>query len=261
VRVSRRFSPQIEALAKEWCENPIASNNWITTGRRPGGESQTFEVRRPDGLLAVAKPGPGVNQSQARQAHEKIVSDLAYLLDIPLPPVALLKIAPFNVETPYWVSLSVRCFPRAVELAVARAAMNPAQLEYFDNFASMAWAFDTWIGNHDRHDGNCIIEDSVDENSWSGAVLIDHGHTLSYSWKSTDPVNIFAPRFMGNRRRKEMAMVKAERIACLPDSDIYGIVNRLPDDVIDPLKKKIISSELIRRKPELVGFLNRQYYS
>lgn len=255
MRINRNFPADVQEIQKQWMGTAVDTDKWTPTGRTLGGVTQTFLVSRHDGLLAVAKPGVG-GIAEHPQAQEKIASDLAHLLDIPIPPVALTKMQAPGSPTEYWVALSAYCFPQCVTYGAAKTALSATQQEYIDRLASVALAFDTWIGNSDRHTGNCVVHDHT-ENGWMGGALIDHGRTLSYTWRKT-PEAFFLPAFIGSRKHKDLILGKAEQIQGLSDSAIRGIIERIPDEVLAAGQKHLVITELIRRKAPLRDFLLKE---
>lgn len=85
----RGFSAELELLADVWSTSAITTDTWNPTGKRWGTSSQPFEVANQNNIRGVAKPGAAINDRCLRAAHEKIVSDLAYVLGLPIPPVVL----------------------------------------------------------------------------------------------------------------------------------------------------------------------------
>ena len=85
----RKFAAEIETVATAWRSPATTALPWSVRGRpgEEGGSAQGYFVEY-EALLGFAKPSvsPGLVPVAAQ---EKIVSDLAYDLGLPVPPVLL----------------------------------------------------------------------------------------------------------------------------------------------------------------------------
>jgi hypothetical protein len=123
----RGFSAELESLATQWSATAVATDVWKPNGRTFGGESQTIGVT--NGLRNdVAKPGRALQNDQAKicyAAHEKIVSDLAFHLKLPVPPVVLWERSDATKAQWRWCSISAWAFPGARKFSEVGAAIPP----------------------------------------------------------------------------------------------------------------------------------------
>jgi hypothetical protein len=126
-RDHRGFPPEIETLASAWSAIAVTQEAWKPNGRTFGGESQTIGVTN-GARNDVAKPGRILLNDQTRicyAAHEKIVSDLAFHLRLPVPPVVLWERADANATQWRWCSISAWAFPGARKFSELGANIPP----------------------------------------------------------------------------------------------------------------------------------------
>jgi len=97
----RRFQPEVETVADAWRKEMLTSLAWSSPGNpgEAGGQAQGFFVKC-GALTGFAKPSKQPNEpadGPPRAVHEKIASDLAFDLGLPVPPVVLWR---RNLSTP-----------------------------------------------------------------------------------------------------------------------------------------------------------------
>ncbi len=176
----RSFSAELELLADVWSTSIMTTDTWNLTGKKWATNSQPVEVSNQNNIRGVAKPGALINDRCLRAAHEKIVSDLAYVLGLPIPPVVLWDRGEGHVGARH-AAISAWAFPRANEWPVARPRLNPAQIEKAKQIAGAMRAFDTWIAASDRKGDHVLVSDDGIEDTISLAQ-IDYAFALSYEW-------------------------------------------------------------------------------
>ena len=242
----RGFSSELERLAAEWVKKSLTTDAWKPNGSRFGGESQTIGVTngtRND----VAKPGRqlhGGNKGICYAAHEKIVSDLAYHLCLPVPPVVLWDRADATVSEHRWCSISGWAFPGARKLA--EVVTVPDQHRGRAGLALSAMvAFDTWVGVEDRNDGNLLVD--ADYKSAQPVACVDYAWSLSKNWtKGNYPrvvVDAYTARFGGLSVLDQREM--ANRIHDLEKAKIEATLTGIPHEFLSEEKMEIILKGLL----------------
>jgi hypothetical protein len=91
--IIRCFQTDVETVADAWRLETLTSLAWSSPGNpgEAGGQAQGFFVKC-GGLTGFAKPSKQANEppdAPPRAAHEKIASDLAFDLRLPVPPVVM----------------------------------------------------------------------------------------------------------------------------------------------------------------------------
>ena len=207
----------------------------------------------------MAKPGAVLNDRCLRAAHEKIVSDLAFALGLPVPPVVLWDrgeggeghVRDRNC------AISAVAFAKFVEWPTALPTLTYAQKEMARYSAGAMRAFDTWIAASDRKDSHVLVEDDGDSSKLSLAQ-IDYAFALSYELGIGPGGRAAEPRqaFPGNVSFDPAASVRvADAILSLEERFIVDIVNRIPAGYFIGDGRNIIISALISRRPQLRSWL------
>lgn len=146
----RRFPDDVEALATEWRGSVVSSDDWIVAGTPGATASGAYFVRSGD-LFGIAKPHEAdlMTSGKPQAALEKIAADLAFDLQLPVPPAVLWRRPDGGGRVERNVSISVRAFERATPWSVARKAAR-AQLNRWEKdlvaAASAMVPFDTLAG-------------------------------------------------------------------------------------------------------------------
>lgn len=253
----RNFSPELELLADVWSTSAITTDTWNPTGKKWGTNSQPFEVTSQNNVRGVAKPGALINDRCLRAAHEKIVSDLAYILGLPVPPVTLWDRGQGHVGDRY-TAISAWAFVKANEWQIVRPRLTAAQIEAAKRIAGAMRAFDTWIAASDRKGDHVLVSDDGLQDSMSVAQ-IDYAFALSYEWcgivgAQANP----RPAFPDGVGFDPVACDEmAKSIENLEELRIIEIINRVPVEYFSAVAnaKDVISSHLVRRRGELKGWL------
>jgi hypothetical protein len=253
-----------DPVAKEW-RNKVTTTDksWEPTDEeRPKGEAQGFFVRSGT-LRAFLKPSrcdPPYTKCP-RAAHEKIASDLAHDLSLPIPPVLLIdgKACGGN-ESAAALSLvmfpefhkwsSVMDHPRASP--IAHSVLRSSSTDW-----SGILAFDTWVTNTDRsNENNLLLGTSADVNQDSTRPFFcDYAFSMiQATWPEGSWKTIAAPPFLPVLTQfvDTTALSNAiERIATLTDANIQTIVARIPSTHLSDEHKALIIEGLCFRKTKL----------
>jgi hypothetical protein len=252
----RRFSKEIEALASIWSNSVMTTDTWRASGRTWNTNSRPLEVVNQNNLRGVAKPGATITDRCLRAAHEKIVSDLAYLLGLPVPPVILWDRGEAHVGDRN-CAISAIAFTKDAEWQSAFPTLTPQQKEWAKCCAGAMRAFDTWIAASDRKGSHVLVEDDGDHSKLALAQ-IDYAFALSYELgigpgaKGADPRQAF-PDQVGFDATAGSQVVEA--ILSLEDRQIAHIVNRVPAEYFGGDARNIIISALLSRRLELKSWL------
>ncbi len=255
----RGFPADTEALAAQWTTVAVTEEAWKPNGRTFGGESQTIGVTngtRND----VAKPGRILQNDQARicyAAHEKIVSDLAFYLRLPVPPVVLWERADATAAQWRWCSISAWAFPGARKFSELSGNIPPEHHGRAQQSLSAMVAFDLWVGVEDRNNDNLVIDG--DYKSDQPTAHIDYSWSLSKNWaKGAYPrtiINSYAAPFGGILRDAQEAM--ANQIASFDKGTLETIVSRIPEGFLPKGRAELIIEGLILGQGtihQLLGF-------
>jgi hypothetical protein len=251
----RNFAPEVDQLAGVWSTAAITSDQWVPTGRKWGTNSQPFEVRNQNNLRGVAKPGDGAPSDKClRAAHEKIVSDLAYTLRLPVPPVTLWDRG--DGVAFRWCAVSAWAFQQPIEWHIQLPKLTPEQIKLAGSAAGAMRAFDTWVGAQDRKNDHVLVSDDADKTTVKLAY-IDYAFSLSYEWMGVagaagEPRAAF-PTGIGIDQAAITATVAA--IEALPEPLIAEIVNRVPAGCFIDNARDVIMANLITRRGNLRGWL------
>lgn len=270
-RSVRGFSGAVEAIARHWREHAVSPDDWRATTGKTGeaeGEAQGYFVTSGP-LNAYAKPSaidPGPN-APPRAAHEKIASDLAFDLGLPLPPAILhsWKGKPAAGNQPF-VVLSLIPFLAAHKWRVVRAIPD-VELQLRQQLIGAASAivpFDTWLDNRDRpNDGNLLVS-QADANPPGSlvAAYIDYAYCMTHGWRQGDykvmtPVAIYP--IDASAADKTIMDDVIKRIEELPDENIRKVVNRIPSDFLSESDRTHVVDGLLYRRQLLRNVLKPAY--
>jgi len=154
----RRFSAEIEALARAWSTSAVSTDTWTPTGKSWGSNSNPIMVVNQNSLQGVAKPGSPRPDKVLRAANEKICSDLAYMLNLPIPPVTLWDRGNGFVGERY-CAISAWAFAQCIEWPAAKPKLSAAQIDQAKHIAGAMKVFDTWTASSDRNDAHVLVAD------------------------------------------------------------------------------------------------------
>jgi hypothetical protein len=241
----RRFAAAEVDLAKDWSQHARTADSW-TLGAPIGlGESGSLHVTRHDGLKGIAKPAFQKGPEVPRAAHEKIASDLAYALEIPVPPVALW-------ETPEGdlFAISARAFKQPLTWDQAKPLLTP---EFQKNAAPVLAAglvFHSWIGDtdHGGNGGNVLI-DAASTPDLPGVAFIDHAFSMSHGWTAVSPVVALSSYYcaISDLPRDAIADV-VRRVQSLQKDAISEVIWRIPAIYLPESRAKLIEECLQTRR-------------
>ena len=256
----RSFKPEIEQIAKEWRNTVVTTDAWLVQHIvHQYSEAQAMFVRN-GAISGYGKPGrnqPPVSQ-HCRAAHEKIASDLAFELGLPIPPTILWDRTPHPPGCERYCSISVVPFtnPNSWRQIAVQTPLVNRLLKAIAPVASAMAAFDTWIGNLDRANaGNLLVTEDVSENPAIVRVAyIDYANSLSHGWPddlqgaTVRPVRHYPNGIICDEKLLDEVLAGIE---ALGDNVIKEIISRVPAVFIPDEKRRIIETALIGRKSKL----------
>lgn len=263
----RDFPEATEKTARLWRDIVVSSEDWRVERDIGIGESQPFFVSCGP-VSGVGKPGRKdvAGQEAYRAANEKIASDLAFDLQLPVPPVVLWR----RLDGPRAGKEALTCisaFP-FTPLFSWRSVTGDQQLladftSYLIPFASAMAAFDTWVDNRDRpNDGNLVVQgDRLDPGRFR-AAYIDYSYCLAHSWGENEEwskptaVRCYPDVVSPALDRMEESIINIQSLA--PDR-IREIVDRIPEDFLRSSLKGNVAGGLLHRQKYLRDYLRVQY--
>jgi len=251
----RSFSKELEALADVWSTSATTSDSWTPTGRKWATNSKPFEVQNQNNVRGVAKPGEIINDRCLRAAHEKIVSDLGFVLRLPIPPVTLWDRGE-NFVGDRRCAVSAWAFPKAVEWQHIATQLTAQQIEIAKRGAGAMRAFDTWLAASDRKNDHVLVHDDGDAMKLELAH-IDYAFALSYEWTGVcapqpDPRPAFPTGIDFDR---SACLEMAALIEKIEESRIVEIVNRIPQGYFPDGVREVIIKQLLGRRGTLRTWL------
>lgn len=246
----RKFAAREQALAIEWGAEVLTGRIWTLGARVGAGESGSFWISRDDGVRAIAKPA-FQNGDVPRAAHERIASELARLLDLPVPSVQLW----FDPHSGEKYALSA--FPFAEPITWREAGrLGILSATYRSNALPILAAgnvFHTWINDcdHAGHDENLLVDARAGEDAPSIA-FIDHAFSLSMNWHVDTPCIQISPYYapVDELPLGEIERV-IQRIVALPSHLIARVVAQVPEAYLPAAKASTIRDCLEMRKQQL----------
>lgn len=231
-----RFGSSASELREFWRAQVIDTQTWLPLDTNPSPiDARFIEVANINGHIAIAKPAIVTNPwigTLHQGANEKIASDLAALLSICVPPVALVRsLEPWGNSV-----LSAFAFDQLVTW------QERCELELFDGLAAaaieqfaQAMVFHTWIfdTDHGLHSGkNVVVQLPSDEESveWPQIAFIDHALSLSYTLPHAGALENYVVPLEDLPIDAKKAM--AVRIQDLQSDEIQRIIEQIPEDFL-----------------------------
>lgn len=244
-------------LCREWRSELFSEHGWQRHPDQPDhGEAGGFRVDA-DGVPygAYLKPGRSKQDNTPRAANEKICSDLANDLSLPVPPALLYRRRsvsgdeePHVVVTLYLADeRDVWRLKDVIDSQVdAQDLIGPAIAE-----ASGIVAFDTWAGNTDRKNTKNTIFFERSDGSYQ-AAFIDFSYTLNRRdrWNGGGYTDVSIPRLpqliVDNLDPTEIGET-VEAIEQLSEEDVQDVTVRIPAEYMEDEESDLVFQALIDR--------------
>jgi hypothetical protein len=263
----------IEELRAAWREKLFSEHAWeFDQTRQPadgileGVWLKKHAEQAPYG--AYLKPTARCDYPAA--AHEKIVSDLAFDLRIPVAPVLLsdCKLVFKRPQLEACISLvthpSTPTWPYVLSRSTLASSVGNRLRAAAREQLSLIAVLDLWIENSDRDNpGNIVYGDDGTDTRRNGFVAIDHASSLggregrwrNGGWRSMNPTPL--PKVMVSLLDVQVMLRVAENIASFPDSIVESCVGRIPDRYMNAAAKKDAVSGLVGRKNLLSALVSQ----
>ncbi len=198
-----------------------------------------------------------------RAAREKIASDLAFELGLPVPPVLL---ATFPPGLPACISLVM--YPRQFawehikSQSLDESDLGVALARALPQCGSML-AFDTWIKqmDHGDHPHNIVLGYVPGQLATSELVFLDFAFSMGFdrSWNEggwRDVRKAHFPPLMLEQLDSERLEDGVRRIESLADETIATIIDRIPEPFLPRDQAGVIKEGLMGRKNLIRGVLS-----
>jgi hypothetical protein len=259
----RKFSADFERLAARISRDLITEEPFVLEpGLKPeGGATTAVRVTmQASKQYAWAKPARLQANNAADivcPAHEKIAADLAHLVGLPVPPVALSRKTE-GTGLAKVVALSYEALPQGKPWKHLGPALTPEVIAKLMPTLSAMWAFHAWVcdTDHNWNVGNVIVEILPD--GTVNVAFIDYSNALTHAWK---PPAEPQPQDWSRRNNPynpcdKAAMAEAiGRIERLPSQEIGSIITRTPEDCLPAATAKHLFEGLDARRGQLKAIL------
>ena len=231
----RRYLPPKPTIAENWYENPVQTIPVEVQGEY----SQTADgacrvIFGEESHVGFVKPRPD-NSNPNVVANEKLASDLAHLLHLPVAPVV---IRATEDNWPNFTALSLVCFEQGRHWARGVSNPNDKLLEALESLR----IFWSWIGDvdHNGHPENLLYE--LDGELYKLAAI---DHSYSFGHGDSDPLTSPASTGYNTQNIESVNTARTlalEAIEQLEWTEVEHIFDRLvgkvltESDAIDRLK-------------------------
>jgi hypothetical protein len=247
----RSFAKDVEDLALTWSANVTTQDQWQDLGQFGASESKPFRVQNGQ-LLGLAKPGEKKGDGIARAAHEKIVSDLAFLLRLPVPPVILWDRGATPKER--FVAISAWAFSPVMSWSQAASLLREKHKSEGSEVIWAMLAFEAWISAQDRK-GDHVLVNVLKADDSLQLAFIDYAYSLSMSWPGPNAVMAPPSMYVPVPRNESAVRSMTDSILRIGDETITQLVSRVPVDYLPLEKGKIIIANLLSRRDGLRSIL------
>ena len=250
----RAFSPELETLAGAWAANASTADGWQDDGFFGGSESNPFKVSVGN-LSGIAKPGRKKTDNICRAAHEKIASDLAFELKLPVPPVILWDMGePSDATRERYVAISAWAFPQPLPWGQGTAALTDQHTLEASQVMSAMQAFETWISAGDRRPDH-VLTYLQTQGEPLQLAFIDYAYSMSQVWAAVDAPDGLVPTYLPVQPNVDSLRTMAERILQFSDERVKTVVNRITKEYLPDAKKGIVLANLHSRQTKLFSLL------
>jgi hypothetical protein len=204
-------------------------------------------------------------ETQPVAACEKIASDLAYELGLPVPPVTLFERNKSGPTQARYHSVSAPPFLIVYRWDVIkrnRAVLNAVRAYAAPAMSAMV-AFDTWLEceDHKDHPGNLLVTTTAGATPKVNLAWIDYAASLTKTWRGNGCDSSFAAPMYDPALRADAATMREtiDAIEAVADATIERIVARIPDIFLRQQDKHVIMIGLRRRRDNLRRILAAMY--
>jgi len=258
----RSFEADCEGLARDWNREAMSPMPWS----EDRSQEQTHGVE--GGLWVVsssfrahAKPRKPVDpQRRPIAAIEKIVADLAYRLNLPVPPVTLWERDDAPEGEARHHAVSAVPFAGLEDWTIMRHPGVAAMvLPHCAEPMSAMSVFDTWVECRDHVDhGENLLVSFLDGKAVF--AFIDYSDCMLPHWRHPGYKNMFtAPLYRsGIKPLAEVVQATVSAVEGIADSTIDEIVGRIPAAFLAEDDASLIIEGLKFRRDSLRGLLGTE---
>lgn len=255
------FPKRLKTLISDWSNNLFTQKEWQKDEKRAivQGEAGGFFVYTNEFPFdCYLKPlHPSDHSMLPRAANEKISSDIAQMLELPVPPVLLYFRNNCPNSEEQYTCISLVLYEAYLEMSLIKTIEGTARtiINSFYSQSSGIIALDTFLGHKDRNnnDGNVIYGYNSQYPSESSFVFLDYSFSLNMNnswdkkgWANFDPLSIYEP--FKKSLDINIIMDTVKRIESLPDDAIRHIVSRIPENYMPSDHKNTVIEGLLGRK-------------
>jgi hypothetical protein len=260
----RNFDPRVERFAPDWRRETCTNDpEWKLRPDLGSLSSATSPIWVSCSLtVGVAKPSKAGAVPFA--AQEKIASDLAFDLRLPVPPVILWDRGPQQSGDCQHVAISAVPFPQPREWSKVKsdaALMAVIRPKMVASVSAMC-VFDAWLHNNDHHDhpGNLLLSLGTEPEPTLHVAYIDYSHSLLNNWPGDEWNGTFCPPIYDPACQVDLVVARntIQSIEGLEEQPVREIVERIPDAYISPAQKAKLASGLLDRKSRLSDIVKTQ---
>lgn len=251
----RNFSNESETLAARWADMVQTNDHWelvekVSQALKEPDTESSPDVAQNGPIKCVAKPS---SDTKPRAAIEKIASDLAYHLDLPVPAVLLWDRGEGTHDLRYF-ALIAWAFQPFLVWDKATDSLSDSEKAALTPVFSAIKVFELWISAEDRGSKHTLVY-VQDTNRGPQIAFIDYAHSLCHRWDRKEYPDQKNRSFMPLSEDRNTVVQVIEKIENLDDGLIERIVNRIPENYLSSQKRDIIIQNLLSRRPNLRAML------
>lgn len=250
-------------VTRTWRDVIVSAHDWESAGppAKPGAMGGSFMRCRQTQRVAWFKPAASASGNRML-AREKIASDLAHELKLPVPSVLLLRNCGEEglVERGCLSLVRHHEQPELADVLPGSTNMSPALKSLFAAYLdSRIIAFDAWIGNRDRGSArNTVI--GYENGEPPEILFIDYALSMDWTCANRTAISrVELPEPLDEFFKPEGVIEGARQISELADDRILSIVSRIPDDFMDRTARDLLASDLIERRQLVLRAANAWY--
>jgi hypothetical protein len=247
----RNFSNSVGELPQSWFEDPIQSIPVIRLGEYSQTADGACRVSFGDRHVGFVKPRPDAQPSQV-VANEKIASDLAFLLHIPVAPV-IIRSPISGTEWTQYTAMSLACLSAGRHWGDGPPAMDSSTVKTLEVLRT----FWTWIADidHNGHPHNLLYQTEAGVNQ---LLAIDHSYAFGFGGNN-EPLQFATAQGYGVQVGQDAQAARDLTIAeieALNWGQVTDVVKRLEGKVIPATESARIIQFLDARRTALKQLMN-----
>jgi hypothetical protein len=188
-------------------------------------------------------------------ALEKIASDIAHKLGLPVPPVTLLERLNAAAGEPRHHAISLPPFPSVSRWEAADASLRSMMEASAAPAMSAMIAFDTWLEcqDHVNHPGNLLFNVTSSVPPEAALAYIDYSYSMLHTWKASGyRSNFVAPIYHGGYATDVTSLSETvAAIEAVTDGDCDEVIAKVPDGFLSQPDRALLRDGLRYRRDNL----------